>query len=101
MVQGLSYTYGISTYPGSIVENIHVSKGTTSVLQGFESITGQINVEGRRLASAERLYLDAYTNSFWEKHVNANLRSEEHTSELQSLMRISYAIFCLTQHQRQ
>src|SRR3546814_2687761 len=25
----------------------------------------------------------------------ANLRSEEHTSELQSLMRISYAVFCL------
>src|SRR3546814_3514343 len=24
------------------------------------------------------------------------LRSEEHTSELQSLMRISYAVFCLT-----
>src|SRR3546814_6561242 len=27
----------------------------------------------------------------------ANSRSEEHTSELQSLMRISYAVFCLTQ----
>src|SRR3546814_2577660 len=26
---------------------------------------------------------------------NRNLRSEEHTSELQSLMRISYAVFCL------
>src|SRR3546814_10017654 len=26
---------------------------------------------------------------------NAQLRSEEHTSELQSLMRISYAVFCL------
>src|SRR3546814_10269639 len=27
--------------------------------------------------------------------VRANRRSEEHTSELQSLMRISYAVFCL------
>src|SRR3546814_2777667 len=27
--------------------------------------------------------------------VSAGLRSEEHTSELQSLMRISYAVFCL------
>src|SRR3546814_5494646 len=27
--------------------------------------------------------------------VNARRRSEEHTSELQSLMRISYAVFCL------
>src|SRR3546814_7959773 len=28
-------------------------------------------------------------------HVRAGNRSEEHTSELQSLMRISYAVFCL------
>src|SRR3546814_3922242 len=28
-------------------------------------------------------------------HVLATLRSEEHPSELQSLMRISYAVFCL------
>src|SRR3546814_7676983 len=28
--------------------------------------------------------------------VGGHLRSEEHTSELQSLMRISYAVFCLT-----
>src|SRR3546814_6569592 len=27
--------------------------------------------------------------------VHAGVRSEEHTSELQSLMRISYAVFCL------
>src|SRR3546814_9057112 len=31
-------------------------------------------------------------------HVNVN-RSEEHTSELQSLMRISYAVFCLKKKQ--
>src|SRR3546814_2969073 len=29
--------------------------------------------------------------------INRCVRSEEHTSELQSLMRISYAVFCLTQ----
>src|SRR3546814_7092694 len=28
-------------------------------------------------------------------HLRGNSRSEEHTSELQSLMRISYAVFCL------
>src|SRR3546814_10750774 len=31
---------------------------------------------------------------------NLRLRSEEHTSELQSLMRISYAVFCLTKKNR-
>src|SRR3546814_5152416 len=28
-------------------------------------------------------------------HTGVRVRSEEHTSELQSLMRISYAVFCL------
>src|SRR3546814_15338754 len=32
---------------------------------------------------------------FWPWLAVALLRSEEHTSELQSLMRISYAVFCL------
>src|SRR3546814_983114 len=31
----------------------------------------------------------------WRKNVAGRIRSEEHTSELQSLMRISYAVFCL------
>src|SRR3546814_2400418 len=31
----------------------------------------------------------------------ANMRSEEHTSELQSLMRISYAVFCLKKKKTQ
>src|SRR3546814_5839930 len=31
-----------------------------------------------------------------EAYTSASDRSEEHTSELQSLMRISYAVFCLT-----
>src|SRR3546814_9704782 len=31
---------------------------------------------------------------------NAQTRSEEHTSELQSLMRISYAVFCLKKNNK-
>src|SRR3546814_9295181 len=34
-------------------------------------------------------------SEFHDLHSAAILRSEEHTSELQSLMRISYAVFCL------
>src|SRR3546814_9898480 len=37
--------------------------------------------------------VDAQTRS--KTAINDLLRSEEHTSELQSLMRISYAVFCL------
>src|SRR3546814_2574982 len=35
----------------------------------------------------------------WDAIIAINLRSEEHTSELQSLMRISYAVFCLKKKQ--
>src|SRR3546814_8914255 len=42
---------------------------------------GAFEVGDRRLAAVQR-----------SEHVD---RSEEHTSELQSLMRISYAVFCL------
>src|SRR3546814_6264216 len=34
-------------------------------------------------------------------HLMSMLRSEEHTSELQSLMRISYAVFCLKKKKKQ
>src|SRR3546814_4820106 len=39
--------------------------------------------------------------SFFACPGNAVIRSEEHTSELQSLMRISYAVFCLNKTQSQ
>src|SRR3546814_7886561 len=36
----------------------------------------------------------------WRPVLSASGRSEEHTSELQSLMRISYAVFCLKKTQK-
>lgn len=71
MIQGLTYTYGISNIPGPLVENIYVSKGANSVLQGFESISGQINVETKEPDKADKLFLNLYINSFLEKQANA------------------------------
>lgn len=72
MIQGLSYTYGISSIPGTLVENIHISKGANSVVQGYESISGQINVETRKPDQTDQLLLNLYSNNFLEKHLNAN-----------------------------
>ena len=72
MIQGLSYTYGISGIPGTLVENITISKGTNSVLQGYESISGQINVETKEPTKTDKLLLNVYVNNFLEKHVNVN-----------------------------
>src|SRR3546814_3916135 len=37
----------------------------------------------------------------WRRQMLGDARSEEHTSELQSLMRISYAVFCLKKKNKQ
>src|SRR3546814_4470588 len=47
-------------------------------------------------AEIQALYSRAI-NPYW----NVQARSEEHTSELQSLMRISYAVFCLKKKKNQ
>jgi outer membrane receptor for ferrienterochelin and colicin len=72
MIQGLSYTYGISNIPGTLVDNIYISKGANSTLQGYESISGQINVQTRDPDKGEILLLNTYINTFQEKHLNAN-----------------------------
>lgn len=72
LIQGLTYTYGISSIPGTLVDNIYVSKGANSILQGFESISGQINVETKDPDNTDKLLLNAYVNNFLEKHFNAN-----------------------------
>src|SRR3546814_5454540 len=41
------------------------------------------------------LYDDLFKPESWSRAIDEAIRSEEHTSELQSLMRISYAVFCL------
>src|SRR3546814_5513375 len=48
-----------------------------------------------RKEATRRLARLAETQKSWEQKAELALRSEEHTSELQSLMRISYAVFCL------
>jgi outer membrane receptor for ferrienterochelin and colicins len=72
MIQGLTFTYGISGVPGSLVDNIFVSKGANSVLQGHESISGQINVETKKPTTSDKIFANVYINSFGEKHLNVN-----------------------------
>src|SRR3546814_9026420 len=60
--------------------------------------------ESRRFGGRDEAAEDAAENGDWQREggqrldegaLQARQRSEEHTSELQSLMRISYAVFCL------
>ncbi len=61
-IRGLSAVYGLTYVPGPWIHSIQMNKGAGSVTNGFESITGQINVELRKPETADRLYLNGYTN---------------------------------------
>src|SRR3546814_2407417 len=63
----------------------------------------QAGLNQSELARAMKPAVTPQTVQAWEKGggIRPSKRSEEHTSELQSLMRISYAVFCLKKKKKQ
>ncbi|WP_299521313.1 TonB-dependent receptor [Winogradskyella sp.] len=59
-IRGASQAYGLSFIPGTWVESIQITKGAGSVVNGFESITGQINTELVKPTTDDKFYLNAY-----------------------------------------
>ncbi len=75
-VRGLNAMYGLTFTLGTWVEGMQLNKGTGTVVNGFESIAGQINVELRKPESAEKLYLNLYGNQMGRVEANANWAQE-------------------------
>jgi outer membrane receptor for ferrienterochelin and colicin len=71
-LRGLASTYGLGYIPGSWMESIQISKGTASVTNGYESTTGQINVEMKKPDSDEKFYLNLLANNFGKVEGNTN-----------------------------
>ncbi len=69
-VRGLASNFGISYIPGSWMEAIQVSKGTSSVIDGYESVSGQINVEYKKPDTADPLHINMYGNSLGRMETN-------------------------------
>src|SRR3546814_8896079 len=60
-----------------------------------------INIEAQEGHLEQQKQMISLTCKLLERPSGFSLRSEEHTSELQSLMRISYAVFCLKKKQNE
>src|SRR3546814_4769663 len=71
-------------------EHSGAQDGTTQVLIECAYFTPEAIAR-----TGQKLALTSDARSRFERGVDPAFRSEEHTSELQSLMRISYAVFCL------
>jgi outer membrane receptor for ferrienterochelin and colicin len=69
-IRGLKSTYGLNYLPGTWIKSIDLAKGTISVVNGYESMTGAINVELAKPDTSEVYYLNTYTNSQGRFEVN-------------------------------
>src|SRR3546814_4019458 len=76
--------------------DLRLGWGVSAIRQAVERLAG-LAAGGRALAADElRHQLELLAEAMLQFVVlHDGARSEEHTSELQSLMRISYAVFCL------
>jgi len=73
-VRGASQAYGLSFTPGTWVESIQITKGAGSVVNGYESISGQINTELIKPMKDIPFFLNAYgsTDSRFELNTHFN-----------------------------
>jgi outer membrane receptor for ferrienterochelin and colicins len=61
-IRGAAQAFGLTFTPGTWVESIQITKGAGSVVNGFESISGQINAELVKPFSDNRFFLNTYSS---------------------------------------
>jgi outer membrane receptor for ferrienterochelin and colicin len=69
---GLANSFGLMYVPGPWMESIQVSKGAAAVVNGYESISGQINVEYKKPDNSEKIYLNAFADAYGRIEGNFN-----------------------------
>ncbi|MCX8148038.1 TonB-dependent receptor [Thermaurantimonas aggregans] len=73
--RAMNQLLALSAIPGPWIESIQLTKGIGSVVNGFESMTGHINVELLKPESAPYLHLNGYVNNALRMEANALLGS--------------------------
>lgn len=73
-MRGLANGYGLSFVPGTWIQSIQLSKGSGSVVNGYESLTGQINTELQNPETADKLNFNSYLNQNARNEYNLNLK---------------------------
>src|SRR3546814_2111939 len=101
----LSLCPRLSFYVGSLEDNPDIKRyrGNTALFAQIGQGDGlRLTTNTRFNFSSGKGAIDAELSYPLDRIVDSslNIRSEEHTSELQSLMRISYAVFCFTKKKR-
>lgn len=90
-IRGNGLINGLNSLPGTWIESIQILKGNSSVTNGFEGLSGQINAELKGLKAEESIQeLNLYSNSFGRWEVNGvNQLYNEHTYKAALLWNVS------------
>ncbi len=72
-LRGLANNYGLTFVPGTWIQSIQLSKGAGSVINGYESFTGQINTELQSPEGSDKLNFNTYVNENARNEYNLNL----------------------------
>ena len=82
VMRGLSAPFGLSYVPGQWLESIQIAKGSTSVINGVESMTGQINMEHRKPTDEKPLFINysAMTDSKMDLNIASSLQLNDNWS---------------------
>ncbi|NML66317.1 TonB-dependent receptor [Hymenobacter sp. RP-2-7] len=70
-LRGLSAPYRLGYLAGPWIGNIDIIKGTGSVVNGYEGISGQVNVQLKEPDKTDALLLNAYVNDLGKFDLNA------------------------------
>ncbi|MDB2607140.1 TonB-dependent receptor [Zobellia sp.] len=76
MVRGASQAYGLSFTPGTWIESIQITKGAGSVVNGYESISGQINTEMVKPLTDNPIFVNGYFNENGRYELNTHFNKK-------------------------
>lgn len=71
-LRGAAKIYGLDYIPGPWMEGIQVSKGAASVKNGYESISGQVNIDYKKPPTADPLSLNLFMSDALRVEGNAD-----------------------------
>src|SRR3546814_4928331 len=84
-----------SRHRGSVASDIKIANGGKRALRGRKTASDLLPSSARHQCQGSSVMPPTTEPQRFKTFPKSATRSEEHTSELQSLMRISYAVFCL------
>lgn len=99
-LRGISSTYGLNLVPGPWMESIQVVKGAGSVMNGYESTTGQINMEFLKPDEADKFYLDLFGSQAGRLELNTHF-AHKFSKKWSSILMVNAGNMSFKQDQNQ